>query len=115
MAIAALAVLGMASDDHLAYVMPLLVNDNDGFCFNMSKLNLYQCLSVARPYYEDVYCLGLHAMADTGRCVKGALEPPDADERLPTSLVTAVTPISVAPAAGVSNPAGALRTAPIAQ
>ncbi len=63
----------------------------------MSKLNLYQCLSVARPYYEDVYCLGLHALADTGRCVIGSLGP---DPVVPLT-VTAVT--AAAPAvAGIS-------------
>ena len=35
----------------------------------MAKLNLYQCLAVARPNYEDVFCLGQHAMMDTGRCM----------------------------------------------
>ena len=110
LALAALAVLGKAGDEDMAYVMPLLVNDGDGFCFNMSKLNLYQCLSVAKPYYEDVYCLGLHAMADTGRCVKGALEPPDADPRLAATLVTAVTPVSTAPNlnGAVSTPGGSI-------
>ena len=73
MAIAALAILGKGGDDNMAYLMPLLVNDGDGFCFNMSKLNLYQCLSVARPHYENMYCLGLHAMADTGKCVRAAV------------------------------------------
>ena len=80
LAIAALAILGKAGDENMDYVRPLLVNDGDGFCFNMAKLNLYQCLSVARPYYEDVYCLGLHAMGDTGRCVitsAGGAEPPE--------------------------------------
>lgn len=68
LAIAALAVLGEAGDDS-PYITQLLVDNQDGFCFNMSKLNLYQCVSVAKPFYEDMYCLGLHAMADTGQCV----------------------------------------------
>ena len=86
MAIAALAVLGRAGDGDMAYVDALMANDADAYCFNMSRLNLYQCLSVARPYYEDMYCLGLHAMADKGRCVmssagvaKAALPVADAD------------------------------------
>ena len=63
-----------------------------------------------KPYYEDVYCLGLHAMADTGRCVKGALEPPDSDPRLAATLVTAVTPVSTAPNlnGAVSTPGGSI-------
>lgn len=68
LAIAALAVLGEAGDDS-PYITQLLVDNQDGFCFNMSKLNLYQCISVAKPFYEDMYCLGLHVMTDTGQCV----------------------------------------------
>jgi hypothetical protein len=68
LAIAALAVLGEAGDDS-PYITQLLIDHQDGFCFNMSKLNLYQCISVARPFYEDMYCLGLHVMTDTGQCV----------------------------------------------
>jgi hypothetical protein len=37
----------------------------------MAKLNLYQCLAVAGPHYEDVFCLGQHAMMDTGQCIAG--------------------------------------------
>ena len=44
---------------------------------NLSKLNLYQCLAVARPHYEDVFCLGQHAMMDTGRCVIKASGMPE--------------------------------------
>ena len=38
----------------------------------MSKLNLYQCLAVARPWYEDMFCLGVHAVTDTGECIAKA-------------------------------------------
>jgi hypothetical protein len=38
-------------------------------CLNMAKLNLYQCLAVAKPHYEDVFCLGQHILIDTGMCV----------------------------------------------
>jgi hypothetical protein len=76
MALAALAVLGRAGDGNMDYVMPLLTNDNDGYCFNMAKLNLYQCLSVARPYYEDMYCLGLHVLDDTAKCVSTSIGHP---------------------------------------
>ena len=41
----------------------------------MAKLNLFQCLSVAGPEYEDVFCLGQHAVLDTGQCVAGAAGP----------------------------------------
>ena len=78
MALAALAVLGRAGDENMDYVMALLVNDTDGYCFNMSKLNLYQCLSVAQASYEDMYCLGLHIMDDTGHCVAAQIGQPAA-------------------------------------
>ena len=98
MALAALAILGRAGDGNMDYVMPLLVNDNDGYCFNMSKLNLYQCLSVARPYYEDIYCLGLHALDDTGQCVASEIGHPQ-QAPPPTSPEIASAVPNVAPSA----------------
>jgi hypothetical protein len=101
MALAALAILGKAGDGNMDYVMPLLVNDNDGYCFNISKLDLYQCLAVARPYYEDMYCLGLHAMDDTGQCVASEVghplpEPPAAPEVADASPAAATTTTTAA-------------------
>jgi hypothetical protein len=96
MALAALAILGKAGDGNMDYVMPLLVNDGDGFCFNMSKLNLYQCLSVARPYYEDIYCLGLHALDDTANCVSSSIGHPT--PAIPaTPVVAGIVPAPAAP------------------
>lgn len=46
-----------------------------GMCLRMAKLNLYQCLASAGPHYEDVYCLGQHAMMETARCVTDATTP----------------------------------------
>lgn len=113
MAIAALAVLGKAGDNDMAYLMPLLVNDGDGFCFNMSKLNLYQCLSVARPHYENMYCLGLHAMADTGKCVRAAVGESAPFTPGDPGLVPASAP--VASVAGRIGDSAALTTPPLRQ
>ncbi len=44
-------------------------------CLKMAKLNLFQCLSVVGPEYEDVYCLGQHAVLDTGQCVASSAAP----------------------------------------
>lgn len=80
LAVAALAALGYADDAHLDLVMPLLTDSTTGSCLNLSKLNLYQCLAVAKPYYEDVFCLGLHVIEDTGSCLMkgaGVAIPPD--------------------------------------
>ena len=53
----------------------------------MARLNLYQCLSVAGPNYEDVFCLGRHAMMDTGQCVTQASGwvPPDQGVSFPVA------------------------------
>jgi hypothetical protein len=45
-------------------------------CLKMAKLNLYQCLASAGPHYEDIYCLGQHAMIDPGQCVIEATRAP---------------------------------------
>lgn len=80
LAIAALAALGYADDASLAQVMPILAEPTSSGCLNMSKLNLYQCLAVAKPHYEDVFCLGQHVLMDTGHCLikgVGVAEPVD--------------------------------------
>jgi len=46
----------------------------------MAKLNLYQCLAVSKPHYEDIFCLGQHILIDTGSCMvkwTGATMPPE--------------------------------------
>ena len=78
LAVAALAILGEAGDANLDTIMAVMAEPNIGMCMNMAKLNLYQCLAVSRPNYEDVFCLGQHAMMDTGRCMikaSGRQEP----------------------------------------
>jgi hypothetical protein len=70
LAIAALAVLGAAGDNNASQVSALMDEGTGAGCFNLAKLNEYQCLAVARPHYEDVFCLGQHVLMDTGRCVQ---------------------------------------------
>ena len=90
LAIAALAALGAGGDDNDAVVQSLLNDPNAGFCMSMSKLNLNQCLSVSRPYYEDVFCLGQHILIDIGQCVsKGAGQSPIPVSTLATGGVAA--------------------------
>jgi hypothetical protein len=82
LAVAALAALGEAGDANQAGVQAIMAEPNTDSCLNMSKLNLYQCLAVAKPQYEDVFCLGQHILMDTGQClIKGVgaampIEPP---------------------------------------
>jgi hypothetical protein len=77
MAVAALAALGYADDASLEQVMPILADPAADTCFNMSKLNLYQCLAVSKPHYEDVFCLGQHILLDTGHCLMNGAGVPD--------------------------------------
>lgn len=69
LAVAALAALGYADDASMAQVNPILADPRGSTCLNLSKLNLYQCLAVSRPHYEDVFCLGQHVLMDTGSCL----------------------------------------------
>jgi len=45
-------------------------------CLRLAKLNLFQCLASAGPNYEDIYCLGRHALAETGQCVASSAGGP---------------------------------------
>lgn len=84
MAVAALAALGAAGDANLPTIEAVMADPTSAMCLNMGKLNLYQCLAVSKPHYEDVFCLGQHVLMDTGQCVikaSGApmpVEPPRA-------------------------------------
>jgi hypothetical protein len=92
LAVAALAALGYADDASLGQVMPMLAEPTAANCLNMSKLNLYQCLAVAKPHYEDVFCLGQHALTDTGRCLMKDAGAPDPVAAPPPE--PKVTPVS---------------------
>lgn len=97
LAVAALAALGQASDENLAQILPLMADPTSATCLKMSKLNLYQCLAVSKPYYEDVFCLGQHVMIDTGQCVikgVGATLPMEVVTRPLDLKTTPVTPTS---------------------
>jgi hypothetical protein len=72
LAVAALAVLDRAGEDNAQALQPLLTETRSASCLKMAKLNLFQCLAVAGPHYEDVFCLGQHAMIDPGQCVNEA-------------------------------------------
>jgi len=78
LAIAALAALGEAGDANVDAVLGLTLEPNITGCMTSARLNLNQCLAVARPHYEDLFCTGQHAMMDTGRCLirqAGLVEP----------------------------------------
>ena len=66
-ALAALSVLGEDGRGRA-----LMSEPRTGACLRIAKLNLYQCLASAGPHYEDIFCLGQHAMIDPGQCVVDA-------------------------------------------
>jgi hypothetical protein len=68
LAVAAVAALGYGDGPNDMFT-PLMADAVGGTCLNLARLNLYQCLAVSKPHYEDVFCLGEHAMRDTGRCL----------------------------------------------
>ncbi|HTI67529.1 MAG TPA: hypothetical protein VL460_08320 [Caulobacteraceae bacterium] len=72
LAVAALAALGEGGEANDAALSHMLDDTTNAFCLNLAKLNLYQCLSVAKPYYEDVFCIGQHILLDTAQCVSKA-------------------------------------------
>jgi hypothetical protein len=67
LALAALAVLGRAQDSDAVH--QLLVDPDASQCFRWAKLNLFQCLAVAGPKYEDVFCLAEHGLKEPATCV----------------------------------------------
>ena len=68
-ALAALAAIGQATDQDAPRLGWLTDDYFLDHCLDEAKLALFECLAVARPNYEDVFCLGQHAMKDTGACV----------------------------------------------
>jgi hypothetical protein len=72
LALAAESVLGRAHGADRDRLTPLFSEGDSAECLRIAKLNLYQCMAVAGPQYEDIYCMGQHAMSDTAKCVAGA-------------------------------------------
>jgi len=103
-ALAALAVLGAAGDDDVGRLGAVLHEKKSGFCMKMAKLNLYQCLAVAGPHYEDVFCLGQHALIDTAQCVNDAAGGARAPAASPAMTA------APRPALGLFIPVGGART-----
>lgn len=102
LAIAALSALGYGDDPSYAQSFDTLLNEpTGGSCLNYSKLMLNQCLAVAKPWYEDVFCLGQHVLIDTAQCVTTAAR------RAPAALAAVagpVTPTTAAAAAAQAAP-----------
>lgn len=81
LAVAAMTALGQSREENLALLTYAMAEPDSDQCLRMAKLNLFQCLAVAGPRYEDVFCLGQHLVIDTGQCVarefgRSAAAPP---------------------------------------
>jgi hypothetical protein len=96
LALAALAALGEAGDENAAAVQSVETEQSGGQCLAMSKLNLYQCLAVAVPFYEDIFCLGEHALAETAQCVSKEAATPQ-QVQVAMGLPVAPVVLAVAP------------------
>jgi hypothetical protein len=93
--LAGIAALGEASDELYERLAGLAADEPTDNCLHIAKLNLNQCLAVARPNYEDVFCAGQHAMMDTGACMvrnAGLSLPAEPPALGPTVTFTAVKP-----------------------
>ena len=90
LAVAAMAALGEGGEANADQLTALLVENNQATCLNMAKLNLYQCLAVSKPHYEDVFCLGQHILMDTGQCILNGAQPGGAAIEVKSYLPPAV-------------------------
>ncbi|QUD89240.1 hypothetical protein [Phenylobacterium montanum] len=68
--LAALAILGRADHAELENAGLLRVRAGPADCMLMARLNLHQCLAVAGPHYEDIFCMGEHALKETSQCLR---------------------------------------------
>jgi hypothetical protein len=119
LALAALAALGQAGDDNIASVQAIETEPTGGACLNLAKLNLYQCLAVAVPYYEDIFCLGEHALAETAQCIsKDAGTPAQIQQAVaipaPAAMVTPVTSAAASEAAAPPVATPVAQVSPVA-
>jgi hypothetical protein len=78
--VAAIAALGEANNTAYLNLSSLIEDNLTEECLHRAKRDLFQCLAVARPNYEDIFCMGQHEMVDPGVCLArsaGADLPPE--------------------------------------
>jgi hypothetical protein len=95
LAVAALAVMGRAGDKEDLRVSTLLHDQLAADCLKLAMLNMNQCLAAAGPHYDDVFCVGEHAVGETARCVSASA---DGDGLIPADPALRVA--SAQPAGG---------------
>jgi hypothetical protein len=82
-ALAALSLLGREGESRA-----LMADVRTGSCLRVAKLNYHQCLAAAGTRYEDIYCVGQHAMIDPGQCVVDATEARPLRSPIPSRRAT---------------------------
>ncbi len=92
MQLAAIAALGEADNDAYDQLAAFAADVDTDACLHMAKLNLYQCLAVAKPHYEDIFCMGQHVLMDTGACLARGVGVDLPPEPLPIPPVKASAP-----------------------
>jgi len=96
LALAAVAAIGQARPEDMGRLQPLLTEYYSADCLHMAKLMLFQCMAVASPHYENVFCLGQHALSDTGQCVASAVTAsPDRLPPQPRVILASTAPVPV--------------------
>jgi hypothetical protein len=89
--VAAIAALGEATDDRYDRLSTLEADLETELCLERAKRDLYQCLAVSKPHYEDIFCMGRHEMLQPATCVAqgaGVELPPE-----PAPPPPAATPV----------------------
>jgi hypothetical protein len=88
--IAAIAALGEATDDQYDRLSSLETDLETELCLERAKRDLFQCLAVSKPNYEDIFCMGRHEMLQPAGCVAAGagveLPPEPAPPPAPTPV-----------------------------
>lgn len=67
--VAAIAALGEATDNAYGQLASMSNDLETELCLERAKRDLYQCLAVAKPNYEDIFCMGRHEMLQPSACI----------------------------------------------
>jgi len=67
--VAAIAALGEATDTVYLNLSSVIEDGITEECLERAKRDLFQCLAVAKPNYEDIFCMGQHEMEDPAVCL----------------------------------------------
>jgi hypothetical protein len=67
--VAAVAALGEATDNAYDQIASMSNDLETELCLERAKRDLFQCLAVSKPNYEDIFCMGRHEMLQPAECV----------------------------------------------